>query len=105
MAKKLPPLVTPGQKVDGYTVIEQAPADLIRGSRTRALDGHLVTGSWAEPWWLYSREHGWALAKRWRSKRREITERQGDGTVKAIVIGARDELVIEAWPAPAQEAG
>ena len=101
MAKETAPLLTLGQEVGGYVAIEQAPVDFIAGSRTRLVEGHLVVGSWADPWWLYG-PGGWAVAKRWRNKRKEIKKRQDDGTIKAIVIEARDELVIEPWPARAE---
>lgn len=52
-----------GQMIGTYQAQAQAPVSYISGTRQRAIDGHLVSGSWADPWWLYSPEDGWAIAR------------------------------------------
>jgi hypothetical protein len=82
-----------GQAVEGYLVVDQAPAALIRGSSTRAIEGHMIAGSWSEPWWLYSPDLGWAIAKRWKNRQTRTFGPGGTG----VTIASRDEIVIESW--------
>lgn len=82
-----------GERVGAYWVIDQAPLEFIQGSRTRAINGRLVTGSWSDPWWAYAPGLGWALLKRWRSKA------VPGGKYAGPPIPALDEVVIEPWQA------
>jgi hypothetical protein len=95
MAKQAP-LVTLGTWVDGYQAIEQAPVEYIQGSRTRDIDGRSVRGSWSDPWWLYDRERGWALAKHWKNREQETRAWPG-ARATWVTIPARYEVVIEPW--------
>lgn len=88
--------VQAGQWIDGYQVIDQAPVEFIRGSRSRPIDGHLITGSWSDPWWLYHPGRGWAVVRRWKNKDTEVHDRV-DGRIRVTPFPARDELVVEPW--------
>jgi hypothetical protein len=97
-ATEAPPEVQAGQWIDGYQAIAQAPVDFIRGSRSRPLDGHLIKGSWSDPWWLYCPVRGYAVVKRWKNKDTEVYD-WADGHVRVTPFPARNELVIEPWGA------
>jgi hypothetical protein len=93
-----PAEVQAGQWIDGHQAIDRAPVEFIRGSRSRPLDGHLITGSWSDPWWLYCPVRGYAVVKRWKNKDTEVHD-WTDGRVTVTPFPARNELVIEPWGA------
>jgi hypothetical protein len=87
-----------GQMVEGYQVIDQAPVEHIYGSQQREFDGHLVTGRWSDPWWLYDPARGWAIARRWKSKETKVMIwTRIPEPCRQEIIPARDELVITPW--------
>ena len=49
MTAKAEPTAAAGQWLDGYQAVAQAPVEFIHGSRSRPIDGHLITGSWSDP--------------------------------------------------------
>src|SRR5690348_183181 len=84
-----------GQWIGGYQAVSPAPLSYIQGSRSRPLGGHLITGSWSDPWWMYSSEHGWAVAKHWRNRATKVFG-WSDGHSTMTEFPARDEVVLEA---------
>jgi hypothetical protein len=103
-------LLRPGDRIDGYEVVDRAPVDIMGRSRTREIGGHTVTGSWSDPCWAYDPARGWALTRRWRSKDAygmvpvnadgSPAEAAGRGVrwEPAITVPARDERVTVPWP-------
>ncbi len=88
------PGIQAGQWIDGYQAQAPAPLSYIQGSRTRPIGGHMVAGSWSDPWWMYSPStQGWAVARTWRNPARTIyswaDRRNAD-------CPARDEVVVMA---------
>lgn len=94
-------VLKPGDIIEGYQVISEAPAGHVRGSRTRPIEGHLIAGSWSQAMWLFSQEKGWALARRWKNRETNVTE-HADGKLEWRPLAARDEIIITPWP-PAAE--
>lgn len=82
--------------MDGFQAVSPAPLEFIRGSRSRPLDGHLVAGSWSDPWWLYSPEGRWAVAKRWKNPDTKVFG-WGNGHGTVTDFPARNELVVTPW--------
>lgn len=86
-----------GQWLGTYQAVSPALLSYIQGSRSRPIDGHLIPGSWSDPWWVYSPESGWAVAKTWRNPARKIFGwAGGHGTMTDFA--AREEIVLEATP-------
>jgi len=86
--------ITAGQWLGGYQA--QAPLSYISGSRSRPIDGHMISGAWSDPWWLYGgRERGWAVARTWRSRATKIRG-WADGHTTVTDFPARDEIVLTA---------
>ena len=91
-----------GMWLEGYQAQAQAPVDFIRSERTRYLDvdgedhGVAVKGAWSDPWWLYSPERGWAIAKCWRSKTQDVFVWRGQ-TSGHVHVDAITEYIVESW--------
>lgn len=84
-----------GQWFGTYQAVSPAPLSYIQGSRSRPLDGHLVTGSWSDPWWLYGPGQGWAVARRWRNRDTHVMTGWQDHRAVYADFPARDEIVVE----------
>lgn len=58
----------PGDVVDGYELVGQAPVDFT-GRGARRVEGAWYQGSWSDPWWGYSPRLGWGLVRWWKPAR------------------------------------
>ena len=78
--------------------------------RTRPIEGHLISGSWSDPWWMARPGGGWAVSRRWKSAATSRSDYR-DGKRITVTIPARDERVLVPWTgateaqARAREAG
>jgi hypothetical protein len=83
-------------KIAAGQVQAQAPLDYIKGDRQRVQDGRYVKGAWADPWWAYSPEAGWAVVKVWR-QREQVTIDWRAGAVRGerVEIPAAEEIVLQ----------
>lgn len=82
-----------------YQAIAQAPVSWSAGSAKREIGGHLVSGSWSDPWWMIRQGGGYAISRRWKSK-----AQTGFGGWDAasnrhttVTIPAKDERVLTPW--------
>jgi hypothetical protein len=95
-------LLKAGDMQDGYQAVAQAPVGILGNERTRSIDGHLVSGSWSDPWWMLRQGGGWAVSRRW--KNAEQTGfggwDQASNRYLSVKIPARDERVLTEWHAP-----
>ena len=84
-----------GTWIDGYQAVSPAPVDFIQGDRSRAIDGHMVKGSWSDPWWMYDPGRGWAVARRWRNKAQRVFA--WSPKMHLVDFPAREEREVAPW--------
>jgi hypothetical protein len=57
-------IIKAGQWIAGYQVQAQAPVSYIAGSKKIEWAGHLINGSYSNPWWAFNPDtQTWAVVK------------------------------------------
>ena len=84
-----------GQWIDGFQAVSPAPLSYIQGSRSRTVGKYMITGSWSDPWWMYSPELGWGIARTWRNRATHVMTGWQDHRAVYAGFPARNEIVLE----------